>query len=312
MIDATDRRSVVVIATLALFASAPNARAQPATAQAVVLFDRGKQLMREGKLDDACVAFESSQKLAPAVSTLLNLANCRERSQQIATAWGLFREAERQTRGAATPADVQLHDTAVARASRLEPRYSKLAIVVSHEVRDIEGLVILRDGEAVEVGSWNGALPIDGGEHEIVARAPHHREWSMTITIKDERDDRRVTVPDLEEEVVVPPPSRSKLAPIVLGAASLALVAAAVGLEIAGEHRYDAAIVEPDPQRSDELWRAANLRRHLAEGTGVGAAACASVAIYMLVRRHDTATEPRVAVAAAVGNITGASLLVRW
>ena len=34
------------------------------------------------------------------VATLLNHASCREKNEQLATAWGLFLEAERQTRAA--------------------------------------------------------------------------------------------------------------------------------------------------------------------------------------------------------------------
>jgi hypothetical protein len=73
--------SLVVIA-----AASPRALAQPASVQAQSLFDDGQRLMQAGKLAEACAAFESSQKLDPAVITLLNLADCRERNHQLATA----------------------------------------------------------------------------------------------------------------------------------------------------------------------------------------------------------------------------------
>src|ERR1043165_7438851 len=80
-----------------LLAVAAPAHAQ-SKAQAEVLFRRGVELMDAGKVDEACDAFEDSQKLDPVTSTLLNLAACREKRGQLATAWGLFLEAERETR----------------------------------------------------------------------------------------------------------------------------------------------------------------------------------------------------------------------
>src|SRR5262245_29770842 len=74
------------------------AEAQPASAEADMLFDQARSLMDQGKIAEACVAFDASQKLSPAVSTLFNQASCREKNSQLATAYGLWREAERQTR----------------------------------------------------------------------------------------------------------------------------------------------------------------------------------------------------------------------
>src|SRR5262249_8883682 len=74
---------------------APRAFAQSVSVQAQSLFDEGRKLLKAGKLAEACAAFESSQKLDPAVTTLLNLADCREQNHQFATAWGAFVDAKR-------------------------------------------------------------------------------------------------------------------------------------------------------------------------------------------------------------------------
>src|SRR5689334_5913935 len=76
------------------------AQAQPSGAQAETLFRQGKELMGKGQIAEACAAFDASQKLDPTIATLLNQAACREKNGQLATAWGLFLEAERQTRSA--------------------------------------------------------------------------------------------------------------------------------------------------------------------------------------------------------------------
>lgn len=88
---------VAIFVTSAL-AAAP-ASAQPAQAQAEHLFREGKRLIAEGNIAAACDAFEGSYAKDPAVSTLLNLADCREKNQQYASAWGYFIEAGRKTRG---------------------------------------------------------------------------------------------------------------------------------------------------------------------------------------------------------------------
>jgi hypothetical protein len=77
-----------------------------------VLFRQGRDLLAAGKVAEACSAFEESQKLEPAVTTLFNLAGCREKLGQFATAWGLFLDTARQTRSAADAASQQLHDVA--------------------------------------------------------------------------------------------------------------------------------------------------------------------------------------------------------
>ena len=69
--------------------------AQPASAQAEVLFRQGRDLMAAGKVAEACSAFDESQRLEPEITTLLNVAACREKLGQLATAWGLFLDAAR-------------------------------------------------------------------------------------------------------------------------------------------------------------------------------------------------------------------------
>src|SRR5262245_33043378 len=63
------------------------------------LFREGKRLMSENKIAEACKAFDGSYAKDPVVSTLLNLADCREKNQQYATAWSHFLDAERLARG---------------------------------------------------------------------------------------------------------------------------------------------------------------------------------------------------------------------
>jgi tetratricopeptide (TPR) repeat protein len=140
---------------LALVASSVRAFAQPAGAQAEVLFRQGRELMAAGKLAEACAAFEESQKLEAATTTLLNLANCRELNGQLATAWGLFLDAMRQTRGASDDATQKLHDAAKNHADKLEPRVSKLTIKVPAEDQNGRLEILRNTDQAMSRGLLN-------------------------------------------------------------------------------------------------------------------------------------------------------------
>ncbi|HTR53871.1 MAG TPA: hypothetical protein VMJ10_24420 [Kofleriaceae bacterium] len=193
----------VVVVVLALALAAPSARAQSA-AEAEVLFRNGKRLLKQGKVVEACSAFDASQKLEPTVSTLLNQANCRERNEQLATAWGLFLDAERETRSATDDAGRQLHQVAVDHADKLEARLSTLELRVGKTSR-AEGLELRRDDAVIDPAAWNQALPIDGGTYKITARAPGMPVWSTTITVANEKDAKVVEIPSLKATVRAEP-----------------------------------------------------------------------------------------------------------
>jgi hypothetical protein len=298
--------SLVAVSVLAV--SPRVARAQPvgAAAQAEALFREGRALMDAGKLGEACAAFDASQRFEPAISTLLNLANCREKNNELATAWGLFLEAERSTRAGVDESTKLLHQVALDRASRLEPRVSKLTISVSPESK-LDGLDILRDKEYVDSATWNRALPINGGTYTITARAPGRNQWSTTITLENADDAKTVLVPKLTlavPEVVALAPKpvdvspaenperhRSLLAVKLAGAGAVVAFGGAVGFHLWGNSKYAKAEREADWTKQDELWHSANVKRYTAEGFLVVGLASAGVATWLYVRASKTSTK---------------------
>jgi hypothetical protein len=189
----------VLISLLAALpcALATAAHAQPAAAQAEVLFRDGRALLEAGRTAEACEAFAESQRLDPRVTTLLNLAGCREKNGQLATAWGLFLEAESQTRSATDAAGQQLHAVAEKRATALEGRVSRLTIAVPPESR-VAGLAITRDGAPVASAAWDRALPTDGGTYTVEAAAPGRTPWRGEVVVAVENDRASLAVPALE------------------------------------------------------------------------------------------------------------------
>jgi hypothetical protein len=296
-----------------LIAMVTRVDAQPSSAQAEALFRQGKQLMGQKKFAEACEAFDASQKLDPSIATMLNQADCREQNGQLATAWGLFLDAERQTRSSSDRSAANLGKVATQRAAKLEARLSKLTIVVAADAK-LAGLQVMRNTDAVDSATWNRELPIDGGTYTITAKAPGHKDFSTSITVGVEKDAKSVTVPKLADapaapvvaqqpttptttgtealtsaetevdEVPTASGGKSKVVPIVLGVGALALFGGAIAFELAGRSTYDDAKAEPDNAKQDELWKSANRKRYIAEGMAVGGLACAGVAVWLFVK----------------------------
>src|SRR3954471_23530488 len=128
-----------------------------ASPQAEALFRDGKRLMKDGKLAEACAAFEGSEHAEHNVATVLSLADCREKNHQYASAWALFLQADSQTRS--DPSKATLNATAKSRARALERRLSFLTIVVPEKVR-IPELVVTCDGAPVDPSAWNRSIPV--------------------------------------------------------------------------------------------------------------------------------------------------------
>lgn len=264
------------------------------SAQAESLFRQGRDLMAAKKFAEACAAFEASQKLDPAPTTLLNLADCREQNGQLASAWGVFVDVGRRLRGQTDERSTALAQVAHTHADKLEPRLSKLTIDVPRD-HAIPGLEIRRDADLVDAGAWSHPLPIDGGSYTIVAHAPGHVDWSTKITLKPEGDVQTIAIPALAEAPVPATgtlaPRRSNTLPIALGVGAVALAGAAIGFHLWGNSTYDKSLASMDPDERTSLWHSANTKRYAAEGMAVAAIGCAGVLAWLWFMAPDGETQ---------------------
>src|SRR5262245_3168255 len=96
-------------------------------AAAETLFTEGRTLMQAGRYDVACDNLAESQRLDPAVGTLLNLADCREHQGRTATAWAIWLEAAAAAR---TAGQAERESLARQRAEALKTRLVTLTIEV--------------------------------------------------------------------------------------------------------------------------------------------------------------------------------------
>ncbi|MDB4959102.1 MAG: hypothetical protein JWO36_6671 [Myxococcales bacterium] len=158
------------------------------------LFRNGRDLLKAGKIPEACEAFAHSEKLEPRVGTLLNLADCRERQGQTATAWKLFVEA----RDLAASTEDRRQNEAEKRAAAIKSKLAYITIAVAPE-RQIDGLVIKRNGLAVDRAQWSTPVPQDPGDYIFEAAAPRFKPWSARQTL-GVTGDLTVEIPALEAE----------------------------------------------------------------------------------------------------------------
>jgi hypothetical protein len=308
---------VKIAIALALLAGVASADSPHARAEA--LFRQGRDLLAAGKTEQACAAFDASQKLDPATTTLFNQADCREKNKQLATAWGLFVEAERQTRGATDDVGVKLHEVAQKRARAIESRLSKISITVTTPV---DGLVVLRDGEQLDAAELGTAQPIDGGTHNFTARVGAREVWAETVTIKPEHDtaELSVTVQGAKrtEPAGIPAVATTPASPMQPAPSRTSAIAATVGagvllggalvFDLWGNSLYDDAVAMHD---QDE-WGSANTRRYVAQGLLVGGIGCAAVATWLWLRKGDVETAHVVVVPVVTTGFAGVQLARGW
>lgn len=188
----TSARVRVARAAVGIVAALAASPAQAQNAEAELLFREGDRLMAQGDLARACEAFEGSNRIEPRAGTLIRLGDCREKNNQLASAWSAYSDALARVKD---PAKQQI---AQAKVASLEPRLSYLTISVPDEAR-VAGLAITRNGRAVDAVLWNRGAPVDGGEYVVSGRAPGHEEWSTRVTVKPEGDKVSVEVPRFKE-----------------------------------------------------------------------------------------------------------------
>jgi hypothetical protein len=162
-------------------------------AAAEALFDEGRKLLAAGRFAEACAKLEASQRLDSGVGTLLNLADCYEKSGKTASAWAEFREASAAARKAGSK---EREDIARKRATLLEAKLSYLTI----SVPDDQVVSITRNGAAVDEALLGTAIPVDPGQHLITASAPGKQSWSSSVRVAPLGDRATLRVPRLRDE----------------------------------------------------------------------------------------------------------------
>jgi hypothetical protein len=191
------------------------------------LFFEGRARVVAGDHASACVYFEESRKLEPeAGGTLLNLGLCNEALRRYATAASYYRNVIERSRG--TRQDRV--DIAEAHLKEVEPKIAHMQIAVPDEAR-LPGLVVKLDGVEIGADKWGSDMPLDGGEHEVVASAPNKKELRLRVPVQHDRGNSLVTITRLEEL-----PDTRTIGFVVGGAGVVSLaVGAVLGISVASQ-----------------------------------------------------------------------------
>lgn len=196
--------------------AATPAAAQNNSANAESIFQEAQKLLKNNKIKEACLAFESSFRIENRASTMLNLAYCHEKEGRLATAWDEFLKALQL----AKEEKIKQHQTvANQHIARLKPLLSKLTLEVGPEVR-VDGLVIKRGGVEINPATWNYALPVDGGVYTFQVSAPNRVTWEGSVTVAAKSDTKTIRVPILALIPKPPPKPPTALHPAVVSAQS--------------------------------------------------------------------------------------------
>jgi hypothetical protein len=220
-------RLALAAAALVVLTGAP-AAAQSNAAIAEQMFREGQQLLRQGRFSEACEKLAASQRLDPAIGTLMNLAYCHELEGKTASAWSEYSDAAAQAARAAEP---QRQGFAREHAAALEPTLSKMRIEIAPGVATVE---VRLDGVPLPPASIGPEVPVDPGEHVLEASAPGKKPWRQPLHVAPGRGLTLARV-ELEDDAAAGAPAQAGTHPsrtlaYVLGGVGVATVGVGVAL----------------------------------------------------------------------------------
>jgi serine/threonine-protein kinase len=184
---------------LPTLAHAEAGAAQKAAAES--LFDDALKAMKSGHFAEACPKLEESERIDPAIGTLLYLAECYEKSGRTASAWATFREA---ASAAQAQGETERTRVAAARADRLQPSLSKLTLKVVPETAQIASLRVTRDNVVIAPTLFGVALPVDPGKYHVVASAAGYQSYEADVEVAANADSKSLEIPALVASATPP------------------------------------------------------------------------------------------------------------
>lgn len=179
--------------------------AAPSGARADELFAAGRAAMSEGRLDEACSAFQESERVERAAGTLVNWGVCLEAQGNLASAWRVYRESLELAR---SQPDETRERFARERLALLEPLVCRVRVVAN--ASNPPGTVMTLDATELDPAAAAVPIPLDPGVHTLEVAAPGRQAWIGHFTSSNEDCADVVQVPELAPvpAAVVPAPDR--------------------------------------------------------------------------------------------------------
>ena len=164
MTNATKAKCLACLCVFLFGMSSPRAQ----SVEAETLFREAKRLLKDGDVAAACEKFAASLRLEPKVGAELNLADCREKAGQLASAWAMFVRAASEAKRAGN--DTKREAEARRRAANLEGQLLYLTLNVSDEAR-VSGLVIKSNDVEVDEALWGPTRAGRSGQIHAFSRS---------------------------------------------------------------------------------------------------------------------------------------------
>jgi len=158
------------------------------------LFRDARKLASDGRFEEACPKFEESLKLDPGIGTRFNLADCWEHTGRLKQAQDAFLEV---ADSAHDKGQTDREEVARTRAHALDEKIPRLGIEAKEM---IQGLDVLLDGKSVDRTRWASGERLDPGPHDIEAKAPNKKSWSLHVEFAASADKVTIMVPKLDDE----------------------------------------------------------------------------------------------------------------
>lgn len=188
-----------VLALVARDAHADDTPDKGRIARAYARFHDGEVLFEQKRVDEACAAFEESQRLDPTLGTLLNVAFCHEAQGKTATAWNEYNAA---AAWAAQQGRPDREKFAYEHSSELAKKLSRVQLVLPERS---DALEILVDGHP-HAARVTALLYLDPGEHKLRVTSPRKKPFETTFQVSLGPSSLSMQVPALVDDVVAAAP----------------------------------------------------------------------------------------------------------
>ena len=163
------------------------------------MFQKGRELMDQGRIAEACTQFEGSLAREDKLGTLLNLANCHEKAGRTATAWREFGTAAKR---AAERGQDKRVVFAEAHRNHLAAQLSKVA--VRRRATPLAGLVVAFDGKALSADDLATPIPVDPGTLTVTFSADGKEPTTVKLEVPPGPTEVELPVPDLPDVAAAP------------------------------------------------------------------------------------------------------------
>lgn len=239
----------LALALLVLFAQPRTAHAETEEdlAAARGLFDLGKELAAAGRWGEARARFEDALKLKRSALILYSLALAQRNTGKLVDARESY---EAFLAEPVTPATKEFVDPAKKMIAEIEPQIGRVTVKIRPALSWLEGVSVTVDGVEVPLSELRAPIPVDPGEHDLVATAKGYAAArAHTSVAVGGSEIVKLVLQSADGGVKEAEASGPDLvAPIVLMASGSAVLIAGVAVGIAGAFEMKDAPTSDGPE----------------------------------------------------------------